>query len=95
MTEDFNHLNLAGFPISDVEYCEQFNLDPSLANTPAINDDVIKSADDPFNEESRIEFLYALNGLRELAKDFNHVNNSNSTDTGINSDDSNNQGQDL
>ena len=64
---NFNHLSLIGLSITDTEYAEEHDLPISLAGTPDINNNVIAEAEDPASEESRIEFLYALNGIRELA----------------------------
>ena len=64
---NFNHLSLVGLQITDTEYAEQHDLPISIAGTPDINNNVIAESDDPASEESRIEFLYALNGLREEA----------------------------
>jgi len=34
---DYNKLALQGFDITDMEFIQQFNLNPALANTPQIN----------------------------------------------------------
>jgi hypothetical protein len=36
--KDYNYLALRGAATTDMEFVEEFNLDPKLANTPAIND---------------------------------------------------------
>lgn len=40
---NFNVLALQGADIDDMEYIEQFNLDPKLAYTPGINDAMLDS----------------------------------------------------
>lgn len=40
---NFNVLALQGADIDDMEYVEQFNLDPKLAYTPGINDAMLDS----------------------------------------------------
>lgn len=41
--KNFNVLALQGADIDDMEYIEQFNLDPKLAYTPGINDAMLDS----------------------------------------------------
>jgi len=38
MKKNFNALALRGVAIDDMEFVKQFKLDPSLANTPQLND---------------------------------------------------------
>jgi len=37
MQKNYNRLAMQGVQIDDLEFCKQFNLDPSLAYTPKVN----------------------------------------------------------
>ena len=41
MNKSFNYLALRGSDVDDMEYVEKYNLDPKVAYTPRINDEML------------------------------------------------------
>ena len=70
MTE-YNHLRLKGIgQPTDEEYCTIFDVPMELANTPDVNESYIMAQEKPDEERKKIDFFYALNGLRDEVKKY-------------------------
>ena len=67
---NFNHLGLKGLGYTDADYAREFDIDESLIGTPEINRSFLDVQDNLEKAEKSLNFLYALNGLREDVKQF-------------------------
>ena len=68
--KNFNYLALRGAPVDDMEFVEQFGLDPSIAYTDKINDAMLQMTYDQ-NLASGIDEAKAKENMMNARKDLN------------------------
>lgn len=70
--KSFNYLALRGAPVDDMEFVEQFGLDPALAYTDKINDAMLQMTYDQ-NLASGMEEDVAKRNMMNARKDLNEM----------------------
>ncbi len=72
LPKSYNHLALRGAKVDDMEFVEQFNLNPDVAYTPRINDEMLNLTYKQ-NIEAGIDEKQAMKNKIEAEKNIKHL----------------------